>query len=339
MLTSKLLGLAVILSLVGPSAAFADPTPGTPGCVIGWSAGQCVYSVEDDGHPPKTSVKTTPGAKKTSETAACVWEGQVVPCRTGDGFFDAASGCYLRPLAGPRSLVSPSKVSDYPAGTKFYECWLILGIDEGKPIVQITPESVNRPPGETQTIDPRVAARRVVESMNFVAPQLGLSPYVQSADRVGIVNVPVWMWVTDPGATTTGPQTKVAALGGVSITATGTVDRIEWSMGEGETVTCKGAGSPFTKAMATGKSLKDMPSSPTCGFRYSKTSHCEKSGKYNVTATAYWTVHWTGGGMQGDIPLDFSRSIPLQIADLRPVLVDPDGGSASPSVGPRGCSG
>ncbi|TDW87514.1 hypothetical protein EV137_5594 [Kribbella pratensis] len=337
MLTSKLLGVAAILSVLGSSAAFADPTPDSPGCVTGWSAGQCVYSVGDDGHPPTVSVKATPGAKKTGESA-CVWEGQMVPCRTEDGFFDAASGCYLHPLAGPRSLVSPSEVSDYPPGTKFYECWLILGVDEGRPVVQITPESVNRPPGETRTIDPRVAARQVVETMKFVAPQLRVSPYVQSADHVGIVNVPIWMWVTDPGPTTTGPQTKTAALGGVSITATGTVDRIEWSMGAGDTVSCKGAGTAFTREMAVGKSLKDVPSSPTCGYKYSKASRCEKAGAYNVTATAYWTVHWTGGGMQGDIPLDFSRSIPLRVTDLRPVLVDPDGGSAQPSTPPRSCS-
>lgn len=336
MLISKLLCVAAILSVIGSSTAFADPEPDAPGCVTGWSTGQCVYSVGDDGHPPTASVKTTPGAKKTGESA-CVWEGQVVPCRDAGGFFDAASGCYLHPLARPRSLVSPSDVSDYPPGTKFYECWLILGVDEGRPVVQVTPESVNRPPGETRTIDPRVAARQVVETMTFVAPRLGVSPYVQSANHVGIVNVPIWMWVTDPGPTTTGPQTKTAALGGVSITATGTVDRIEWSMGADETVSCKGAGTPFTREMAAGKSLNDMPASPTCGFRYAKSSRCEKSGTYNVTATAYWTVHWTGGGMQGDIPLDFSRSIPLRITDLRPVLVDPDGGSEQPSAPPRSC--
>lgn len=41
--------------------------------------------------------------------------------------------------------------------------------------------------------------------------------------------------------------------------------------------------------------------------------------------------------MQGDIPLDFSRSIALQITDLRPVLVDPDGGSTTPSIPPATC--
>ncbi|MER7247983.1 hypothetical protein [Kribbella sp. NPDC000426] len=214
---------------------------------------------------------------------------------------------------------------------------MILDVVDGKPEGIEKFESVIRRPGETRTIDPREAARRVVKTMSFVAPQLGVSPYVQSGGHVGIVNVPIWMWVTDPGAATTGPQTKRAAIGGVAIEAVGTVERIEWAMGGGQTVTCKGPGTPFTKAMADGKSLKDMPSSPTCGYRYAKTSRCEKGGAFTVTATAYWNVHWTGGGMQGDIPLDFSRSIPLQVTDLRPVLVDPDGGSSTPSVAPRSC--
>ncbi len=171
-------------------------------------------------------------------------------------------------------------------------------------------ESVAREPGEQVVVDPRVVARQVVESMVFVAPQLGLSPHVQSATGEGVVNVPIWMWVTDPGASTTGPLTKRATLSGVTIEATGTVDRIEWSMGGGEVVSCKGPGTPFTRADAEGKSLKEIPASPTCGHKYRKTSRCEKSGQFQVTATAYWNVHWTGGGMQGDIPLNFSRSIP-----------------------------
>ncbi|WP_329002951.1 hypothetical protein OHA18_07045 [Kribbella sp. NBC_00709] len=226
----------------------------------------------------------------------------------------------------------------YPPGTKFYDCWVILDVVDGKPEGIEKYESVIRRPGQTRTIDPRVAAQRVVKTMSFIAPQLGLSPYVQSANHVGIVNVPIWMWVTDPGPTTTGPQTKRAAIEGVAIEATGTVDHIEWSMGGGKTVTCKGAGSPFTKAMAAGKSLKDMPASPTCGYKYSKTSRCEKTGTFTVTATAYWNVHWTGGGMEGDIPLDFSRSLPLRITDLRPVLVDPDGGSTTPATTSQTCS-
>lgn len=334
MLTSSLVTLSLLVG--APLAPHTPSIPPVPQCDRDPVTGKCLLRVGDDGNPPKTSVETTPGSKKPGGSA-CVFEGQVVPCRTENGFFDAASHCYLT-LSDTLSTLGNAPEGGYPPGTKFYRCWVILDVVEGKPEGIERFESVIREPGETRTIDPRVAAQQVVKTMNFVAPQLRVSPYVQSADHVGIVNVPIWMWVTDPGPTTTGPQSKTAALGGVSITATGTVDRIEWSMGAGDTVTCKGAGTAFTREMAAGKSLKDMPSSPTCGYKYAKSSRCEKSGTYNVTATAYWTVHWTGGGMQGDIPLDFSRSIPLQVTDLRPVLVDPDGGSTPPSTAPRTCT-
>lgn len=318
--------------LILPTGVTPDPLP----CRTDIITGQCELQVSDDGHPPTAAVTTGPGTKKPGGSA-CVYEGQVVPCRTANGSFHAASGCYLTAVDSPLGLANSNDPNDYPPGTEFYRCWKIFGVVEGKPVGHLVLESVNLPPGQTRTIDPRVAAQRVVRTMGFVAPGLGVSPYVQSAQHVGIVNVPVWMWVVDPGPTTTGPQTKTAALGGVSITATGTVDHIDWEMGAGKTVTCKDAGTPFTSSMAAGKSLKDMPSSPTCGFKYSKSSRCTKSGSYTVTATAYWTVHWTGGGMQGDIPLNFSRSIPLQVTDLRPVLVDPDGGSTQASVPPRIC--
>jgi hypothetical protein len=333
MLISRLIGMAAVLSVIGLLPAFAGPRTDPPPCVTNWVTGQCTLEAGDDGHPQTTTVSTKPGATRPGGSG-CVFEGQAVPCRTENGFFDAASHCYLTLSDTPLPTMGPS---DWPPGTKYYTCWAIIDVVKGKPQGIYRFEPVIRPPGAARRIDPRVAAREVLKTMRFVAPGLGVSPYVVSAEHVGIVNVPIWMWVTDPGPTTTGPQTKTAALGGVSITATGTVDHIAWSMGAGETVTCKGAGTPFTRAMAAGKSLKDMPSSPTCGFRYSRSSRCLKSGSYNVTATAYWTVHWTGGGMQGDIPLDFSRSLPLRITDLRPVLVDPDGGSAPASPTPRSC--
>jgi hypothetical protein len=328
---SLLAGLPMTAS-VSPGAQ--TPTPQAPECVRDRISGTCTIAVEGD----ETSIEKperTPGTKEVGQ-AGCVFEGQVIPCRTENGFWDAASGCYLTPTDTLVSLVHSA--SDYPPGTKYYRCWVLLGVVDGRPEGIERFEPVIREPGEPETIDPRVAAQQVVETMEFRAPQLGLSPYVQSASGDGIVNVPIWMWVTDPGANTTGPLTKQATLGGVTIIATGTVDRIDWSMGPGTVITCKGAGTPFTRATAEGKSLKEIPPSPTCGHKYLKTSRCQPNGKFQVTATTYWTVHWTGGGMQGDIPLNFSRSIPLRITDLRPVLVAPDGGTATARPTPRPCS-
>lgn len=337
MLTAALATLSLVAGL--PAVAVTPhgptPSPGGPECERNRITGQCRISLTNQtGTPPATSAGK-PGTNEAGQPG-CVFEGKTIPCRTENGFWDAASGCYLTPTATLVSMVHSA--SDFPPGTKYYRCWVLLDVVEGRPEGIERFEPVIREPSEPVTMDPRVAAQQVVESMVFVAPQLGLSPYVQSATQEGIVNVPIWMWVTDPGESTTGPLTKRATLGGVTIEATGTVDRIEWSMGAGDVVTCKGAGTPFTRADAEGKSLKEIPASPTCGHSYRKTSRCEKGGKFQVTATAYWNVHWTGGGMEGDIPLNFSRSIPLRVTDLRPVLVAPEGAATAPPQAAQPCS-
>lgn len=327
---------AVLLVLGAPTANAAQldpPIAQDPNCVVSRLTGRCQIAASQKPSKPSTDPARDGRRQKI---AGCVFEGKQLPCRTADGFFDGASGCYLTPVGSPSTLGGDG--TPYKPGTKFYRCWKILDVVGGRPEGIERFESVIREPGEPATMDPREAARQVVATMDFVAPRLGLSPYVQSATREGIVNVPIWMWVTDPGRTTTGPQTKRATLGGVTIEATGTVDRIEWSMGGGKVVTCKGAGTPFSRSDAVGKSLKAIADSPTCGHRYRKTSRCEKSGTYQVSATAYWNVHWTGGGMEGDIPLNFTRSVPLRITDLRPVLVDPNGDPVKVAAPPRRCA-
>lgn len=340
LLAVSLTVLAALLFASTTAAATPSPSPTAsseatpPECRINHTTGECEMSVtEEQTWPPPGQGK---GKTKTVGKASCQYKGKVLPCSTPQGFWDAASGCYLTPQAKPTTL---GNVKSIPPGTRFYRCWYVFDVVDGKPVGEAVFESIERRSGLPEAIDPREAARQVVESMNFVAPQLGLSPYVQSATHEAIVNVPIWMWVTDPGDTTTGPQTKKAAVGGVAIEATGTVDRIEWSMGGGEVATCKGAGTPFDRAAAQGKSLKQIPASPTCGHKYRKTSRCEKNETFQVTATAYWNVHWTGGGTQGDIPLEFSRSLPLKVVDLRPVLVAPDGGeSQNPPPPVRACT-
>ena len=326
--------LAGLPMMAGVTPGAPTPSPAGPECEQNRLTGQCRISLTDQTSTPPVTGNGKPGTKEVGQSG-CVGRGQAIPCRTADGFWDATSGCYLTPTD---TLVSMfHSASNYPPGTKYYRCWVLLDVVNGNPEGIERFEPVIRPPGKPATIDPRVAAQRVVETMTFVAPQLGLSPYMQSAGHEGVVNVPIWMWVTDPGENTTGPLTKQATLDGVTIQATGTVDRIEWSMGAGDVVTCKGPGTPFNRADAEGKSLKEISASPTCGHKYRKTSRCEKGGKFRVTATAYWKVHWTGGGMEGDIPLNFSRSIPLQVTDLRPVLVDPVGRTTTQQPHARPC--
>ncbi|MFD8416905.1 hypothetical protein ACFV2Q_35090 [Streptomyces sp. NPDC059650] len=81
-----------------------------------------------------------------------------------------------------------------------------------------------------------------------------------------------------------------AAAGGLSVTVTAKVLRIDWAMGDGNTVTCTKPGTPYTES--AGKS-----DSPDCGHRYTRV------GNYTITATSTWAVEWVANtGETGTIP-------------------------------------
>jgi hypothetical protein len=241
------------------------------------------------------------------ETSPCRWKGQPVPCSTADGWYDAATGCYLS-LQPDRPVLGVDPTIKDPA-LKKYRCAQIVAVIDGRPIVEATLQPVFRRQ-TTPVVDPRVAARAVVARMSMRAIAIGMVP---RPGRTGYVNVPVWMWAADPGPQTTGPQTVTETEQGLSITATAKLSRIVWNMGDGTTITC-GPGTPYTETT-------ELEESPDCGHRYLRASK-----RYRVTATSYWTVDWRGGGTQGRFSdLSFSRSAQVAVAELRPVLVAPGG--------------
>jgi hypothetical protein len=133
-------------------------------------------------------------------------------------------------------------------------------------------------------------ALRAVSRMDLNPIDIGIVPE-EGPDRVGIVGMPQWMWVNEPAPNTFGPITRTATAGSASVTATAKVDKVVWDMGDGTAVTCLGAGTPYEDRF-------DVMESPDCGHRYTK------QGKYEVTATSYWTVRWEGMGQRGAIPLE-----------------------------------
>ncbi|MEU9737443.1 ATP/GTP-binding protein [Streptomyces sp. NPDC048002] len=144
------------------------------------------------------------------------------------------------------------------------------------------------PPAQ-DTVDTAVLAQRAVDSMTLLGPDIA-SPRAAGKYTVG---VPLWMWVNQ-SATTYGPNTASASAGGITVTATAEVSKIVWSMGDGDTVTCKGPGTTYTRS-------EGMAQSPTCGHVYSKTSAGAQNTQFSVTATSTWTINWQGGGQTGQL--------------------------------------
>jgi hypothetical protein len=121
------------------------------------------------------------------------------------------------------------------------------------------------------------------------------------------------MWVQTPDARTWGPVTRSVSTGGFTVTATARVDRVVWSMGDGEQVVCRTPGTAYADRFAD-------RSRPDCGYRY------VEQGERQVEATSYWQVEWSGIGQSGVIGLELTAQTQIVVGELQ-VLVT-SGGSA-----------
>lgn len=162
------------------------------------------------------------------------------------------------------------------------------------------------PAGPAAPPDPRQLALQAIDSMQLRAGVIGIVPEDQPG-RIGIVGLPTWMWVSDPGPSTVGPITRTASSAGYTVTATAKLSRIVWTMGDGKVITCTGPGTSYQDSYG-------RASSPTCGHTYTK------DGRYTVQATSHWVVNWSGIGQTGTIPLNFSRSTNITIGESQVII-------------------
>ncbi|MCX4515941.1 ATP/GTP-binding protein [Streptomyces sp. NBC_01619] len=157
-------------------------------------------------------------------------------------------------------------------------------------------------------VDPAVLAQRAVDKMLLRAPEIGITP---KPGGKGVVGMPVYLW-TEQGPETYGPNTASASAGGLTVTATATVSKIVWTMGDGSTVTCTTAGTPYRAAFG-------KRPSPDCGHRYTVPSSTTASGKFHVTATSTWTIDWqvNGGGQSGQLTESRDSAVDITVAEVQ----------------------
>ncbi|MGW1768230.1 ATP/GTP-binding protein [Streptomyces sp. NPDC002073] len=167
------------------------------------------------------------------------------------------------------------------------------------------------PPGAgAPVIDPEDVARRAVDKMLLRGPAIGITP---KPGGKGVLGMPVYMW-TETGPETYGPNVASASVGPVSVTATARVSKIVWNMGDGKTVTCTTAGTPYKPGFGTAPS-------PDCGHRYERPSSTTSSGKFHVTATSTWSIDWqvTGGAQTGQLSEARTSSVDIDVAEVQVV--------------------
>lgn len=108
-----------------------------------------------------------------------------------------------------------------------------------------------------------------------------------------LVTVPTWLWLD---RNTFHPVTATASVPGVSVTAVASPTSVSWAMGDGDTVTCNGPGTPF------GPGSDPRAASPDCGHTYRRSSAAQADQAFPVSVTVHWTVTWSGAGQGGAFP-------------------------------------
>jgi hypothetical protein len=285
--------------------AFADSVVCNP------RTGVCYTVIDQPGTDPISnpdpSTGFTPGPTVCSYKNA---DGQnvEVPCSTGDGYWSNGRICYIK--------ISADQPAPPPGGAPtgaWYACTPVPNSCGLRDCYGVTFWSNTPPPG-INTLTPSQAAQRLISTFQIQGINIGFAPNPNIPGSKSYVGVPIWMWVKNPTPLTYGPYSDTATLGGVTITATAKVTSILWNMGDGKTVPCGSAGTEFKVAYGA-------VDSPTCGYRYSTTSHDQPGGTYTITATSQWTVTWTGDGKTGTVPLTSASNSNVEINELQAVNV------------------
>lgn len=302
-LTGVTLGSVLVLSL-NPFAAIAQ----APACEEYDQSGICLIWAGGPGSADPPGTDPVSGGGSSGGNGGSGGEGgsdgPKVPTVTVDG-----QEC----IPGGPSNPQPKKGNPVWAGNDdgaIYDCYTNTAAAGGF-VAPITLQfwAAEAPSAAPPPPDPAVLAAQAVEAMQLRAIDIGIIP-IDEPGSVGLVGIPQWMWVEDPGESTTGPITRSASAQGYTVTATATLDHINWDMGNGEVVRCSSIGIPYEDVYA-------FTESPQCGH-----PGYVKQGSYGVSATSYWVVEWAGIGQTGTIPLDFSRDTQIEIGEAQSVITN-----------------
>ena len=281
------------------------------------STGACLIWVHVPGTPGTPGEPGEEGPEDSGSGEPCYWDptkqgisqppAGPVPCNAESGYWSNTMNCYIRQMDPQPEAGDAAWQGHEPGDGSVYLCYqpqtgIIVPLWSADPPDQA---------GEGPT--PRVVAEQAIASMDLKAVRIGIAPKPDE-DSIGIVGMPVWMWARQPDAETVGPATATASAGGITVTATASLLKVTWSMGDGAKVVCTTAGTPY-------KAEFGMQSSPDCGHTYQTSSAGQEDDRFTVTATSSWVVSWSGAGQTGTIRLNgLTRSAQVAVGEAQ-VLV------------------
>lgn len=250
------------------------------------------------------------GSGSSSGVSQCYGSGgQEISCTlAGGAFWISSLQCYVDPE--PLST-DPTDGNPAWAGRTegaIYSC----GADVSMAGISIGSWPVWLPGPPVAGPNPYDLAMDAISAMSLRLGSIQTTP--PRGTDPSLVGLPIWFWIENPGPSTTGPITTSASSGGVTVTATATLDRVEYELKTTRrilTTTCSGAaaaGTPYFSGAGA-------QNSPTCGFTAEQN---DLTGTGTLTASAFWTVQWNGGGQGGVITLPaMTRSYPFEITELQ----------------------
>ncbi len=233
---------------------------------------------------------------------------EIENCSDGDDF------CQTLTVQRPTIEDTPGQ---RPSGGVNY-CGPFYGQDDGTYTVDICDNEGNY----IQTITlrasrprPRPESSTVISSamgaLNPPAPTIRTSP----GHRSGLlVQTPTWLWL--PPSYWRTYSTTIMVWGYV-VTIFATPTTVRWNMGNGDSITCLGPGTPWVPGFG------DVLS--TCKYTYRHSSDGASGDRYKITATVTFVGSYTTvglGGMRGPLgAVTRSSSVYAPVAEIQGLVV------------------
>ncbi|MER7670258.1 hypothetical protein ABTY61_17545 [Kitasatospora sp. NPDC096128] len=217
------------------------------------------------------------------------------------GYFNSDVGCYFRPLDQQPAEGDKAWEGHKPSEGSVYSkvCPQTAGGQDG-----LQTQFVSNAAGATPVINLTVQAKLLADRMAFPAPKAGLAP-----KETAVVKAPVWLWAEGMVA----PKPSSLTVPGASVTVTAQLDGMTWDFGQGMTVDCATAGTPYDPVYKDAKS-------PDCGYEFAAGSGTRKGGVFTGTVTAHWRAHVVITGPQAktfDIDMPRGSDLALKVAEVQ----------------------
>jgi len=203
------------------------------------------------------------------------------PSGTGQAAGDGEnpfSGCRYKPV----DYQAPGGQPEKPGGW-----FVVLCSPDGKDPLSHGPVWIPTSGGAQPALSPEQVAAIARNRLRLPSVVIAANPA-----EAQLVNLPTWLWLSSGWQ----EVSANASVPGVSVTAVATPVSVTWSMGDGLTVTCAGAGTPYVAG------TDPKAPSPDCGHVYRRSSATQTGQAFPVTATVHWTITWSGAGQGGAFP-------------------------------------